>query len=170
WIPPSPNLRTAEAALAYPGTCLLEATNVTEGRGTEAPFLLIGAPWLDPDALRRRVRVAGFALAPVQFTPVEGPAAPDPKYRRQRCLGLRVAVTDPGRARPYALGVALLHALREQPGFGWSAVRAHHLDWLVGTRSLRQALERGDSVKAILRAEAAAIKAFRAERRPALLY
>ena len=60
WVPPSPNLRTAEAALAYPGTCLLEATNVTEGRGTEAPFLLVGAPWVDAEAVRRRVAVPGL--------------------------------------------------------------------------------------------------------------
>jgi uncharacterized protein YbbC (DUF1343 family) len=46
WLPPSPNLRSAQAALAYPGVCLLEATNVSEGRGTETPFLLLGAPWL----------------------------------------------------------------------------------------------------------------------------
>ena len=61
WIAPSPNLRSAEAALAYPGTCLLEATNVSEGRGTESPFLLIGAPWMEPRRLLRdsRRRVSG---------------------------------------------------------------------------------------------------------------
>ena len=51
WLNPSPNLRSPEAALAYPGTCLVEATNASEGRGTEAPFLLIGAPWVKPEAM-----------------------------------------------------------------------------------------------------------------------
>jgi uncharacterized protein YbbC (DUF1343 family) len=81
WVPPSPNLRTAEAALAYPGTCLLEATNVTEGRGTETPFLLIGAPWLRLEALIGRIpRAAGFRLEAVRFTPRSSPGARDPKY------------------------------------------------------------------------------------------
>lgn len=170
WIPPSPNLRTAEAALAYPGTCLLEATNVTEGRGTEAPFLLIGAPWLDVPALRRAVKADGYVLEAATFTPQAGPAAPSPKYKDQACRGLRVRVRDRRGVRPYALGVALLHALRAQPGFAWSGVRPDHLDWLVGTRALRVALERGDSVQAILDADRAAIAAFRADRRSALLY
>jgi uncharacterized protein YbbC (DUF1343 family) len=170
WVPPSPNLRTAEAALAYPGTCLIEATNVTEGRGTEAPFLLIGAPWVDPAALTRAVRVPGYALAPASFTSHAGPAAPAPKHKDQPCRGVRIRVTDRQRAQPYALGVTLLHALRRQPGFAWSGVRPDHLDWLTGTRALREALERGDSVDAILRADDAAIAAFREQRRPALLY
>lgn len=170
WVPPSPNLRTAEAALAYPGTCLLEATNVTEGRGTEAPFLLIGAPWLDAAALRRNVDVKGFSLESTRFTPRASPAAPRPKYADLACEGLRVRVTDGRRAHPYALGVALLHALRAQRGFGWSGVRPDHLDSLVGTPALRQALERGDSVKAILGADEPAIAAFRAARASALLY
>ena len=64
WVPPSPNLRTAEAALAYPGARLLEATNVSEGRGTEAPFLLFGAPWLKPDELAAAVRARGSLSSP----------------------------------------------------------------------------------------------------------
>jgi uncharacterized protein YbbC (DUF1343 family) len=170
WIPPSPNLRTAEAALAYPGTCLMEATNVTEGRGTEAPFLLLGAPWLEAEALVRRVSVAGFALEPARFTPRSGPAAPKPKHLDRECRGVRVRVTDAAAARPYALGITVLHALRAQPGFGWSGVRPDHLDWLLGTRSVRIALERGDSVDAILRADEPAIAAFREGRKGALLY
>jgi uncharacterized protein YbbC (DUF1343 family) len=170
WLPPSPNLRSAEAALAYPGTCLLEATNVTEGRGTEAPFLLLGAPWLDAPALAKGVSVPGFALSVTSFTPESGPAAPRPKHLGQKCAGIRVNVTDARRARPYALGIALLHALRRQGGFGWSGVREGHLDWLLGTSAVRVALERGDGVDAILRADEATVAAFRRERQAALLY
>jgi uncharacterized protein YbbC (DUF1343 family) len=170
WVPPSPNLRTAEAALAYPGTCLLEATNASEGRGTEAPFLLIGAPWMDAEALRRRVSVPGFALEAARFTPRASAAAPKPKHAGRECAGLRVRVTDAAAARPYALGIALLHALRGQKGFDWSGVRADHLDWLLGTRSVRLALERGDSVDAILKMDEATIAAFRDDRQAALLY
>src|SRR5262249_39993816 len=64
WGPPSPTLRTAEAALVYPGTCLLEATNVTEGRGTSAPFLLFGAPWLRTEPLLAGLEAPGLRLEP----------------------------------------------------------------------------------------------------------
>lgn len=170
WVPPSPNLRSAEAALAYPGTCLLEATNVSEGRGAEAPFLVFGAPWLRGEELRRAVSVPGFALEPARFTPRASEAAPDPKYRDQECAGLRVRVTDGGAARPYELGLALLAALRRgNPEFRWRDEGAA-LDRLLGTRRVREALERGDSARAVVAADAVAIEAFRRNRRAALLY
>jgi uncharacterized protein YbbC (DUF1343 family) len=167
WVPPSPNLRTAEAALAYPGTCLLESTRATEGRGTDAPFLLIGAPWVDAKALAA-VRSAGFALTPTRFTPRASEAAPSPKHRGVECAGVSVAVTDPSATRPYELGLRLLQALRKQSGFGWT--REGALDWLLGTRRVREALERGDTVEAMLDANAGDLAAWERERAPALLY
>ena len=77
-------------------------------------------------------------------------------------------MTDAQAAKPYALGVALLHALRRQPEFRWR--RDGALDWLVGTRKLREALERGDTVETIVAADAPAIEAYRRERLPSLLY
>jgi uncharacterized protein YbbC (DUF1343 family) len=170
WVAPSPNLRSAEAALAYPGVALLEATNVSEGRGTESPFLLLGAPRLDAAALAAAVGVPGYSLAPVRFTPRASPAAPRPKHEGVECAGLRVGVTDAAHARPYTLGVALLHALRDQPGFGWSGLRPDHLDWLLGTRRVRRMLDVGASVEGILAADADDIEAWRAERKAILLY
>jgi uncharacterized protein YbbC (DUF1343 family) len=167
WVPPSPNLRTAEAALAYPGTCLIESTRATEGRGTEAPFLLIGAPWVDADALAS-VRSPGFALVKARFTPRASEAAPSPKHRDVECAGVRVSVTDASLTRPYELGLRLLQALRKQAGFGWT--RDGALDWLVGTRRVREALERGDSIEAMLDANAADLAAWERERAPQLLY
>ena len=94
WVPPSPNLRTPEAAIAYPGTALVEGTNVSEGRGTDAPFLLIGAPWLKPELLVPVVKVPGFTVEPTTFTPAASPAAPSPKHAGKASPGLRVKVTD----------------------------------------------------------------------------
>ena len=79
WVKPSPNLRSAEAALLYPGTCLLEATNLSEGRGTESPFLLFGAPWLRPRSLSEEIAAPGLAFEPTEFTPVGSAAAPEPR-------------------------------------------------------------------------------------------
>jgi uncharacterized protein YbbC (DUF1343 family) len=171
WVRPSPNLRSPEAALAYPGTCLLEATNVSEGRGTEAPFLLLGAPWVRAEAVRRAVDAPGFRLEATSFTPAASAVAPRPKYEGRSCAGLRVRVVDRHEARPYALGVRLLVALRQlHPEFAWTRDGGAGLDVLLGTRTVRAALVRGESVEAILAADAPAIERFAQERQPALLY
>jgi uncharacterized protein YbbC (DUF1343 family) len=167
WVAPSPNLRSAEAAIAYPGTALIEATNVSEGRGTEAPFLLIGAPWADAAALAA-ISVPGFALEATKFTPHAADSAPDPKFKDQECNGVRVKVTDARAAKPYTLGVALLATLRKSKEFGWRSEGA--LDRLAGTRKLREALEKDLAVDAIVEADTPALEAFRKERREALIY
>jgi uncharacterized protein YbbC (DUF1343 family) len=169
WVNPSPNLRSAEAAIAYPGTCLLEATNASEGRVTEAPFLLVGASWVKAEAVAREAATPGFALEPTTFTPEASPAAPTPKLRGELCRGVRVRVTDAAAARPWALGLRLLVALRRHPEFAWVREGAW-LDTLSGTKAVRAALERGDGVETILAAEAPAIERWRRERATALLY
>jgi uncharacterized protein YbbC (DUF1343 family) len=169
WLPPSPNLRTPEAALAYPGVALLETTNVSEGRGTDAPFLLLGAPWLRPRALACAVRGTGFALEPARFTPRASAGAPNPKHDGIDCAGYRVLVTEAAAARPYRLGLVLLHALAREPGFRWLRDGAA-LDALLGTRRVREALVRGEAVETILSGDAAGHAAFRNDRLPALLY
>jgi uncharacterized protein YbbC (DUF1343 family) len=169
WVAPSPNLRSPEAALAYAGTALLEATNVSEGRGTDDPFLLVGAPWLSPEGAIAAVHAPGFALTRARFTPRASEAALEPKYTDEECRGLRVSVTSPGKARPYAFGIALLSRLRRQPGFRWLR-DGEILDVLLGTRRPRQALDAGASADAILRADAPRVEAFRRFRRPWLLY
>jgi uncharacterized protein YbbC (DUF1343 family)/beta-glucosidase-like glycosyl hydrolase len=167
WVPPSPNLRSFEAAIAYPGVCLLEATNVSPGRGTDTPFLLLGAPWLRPEDIR--VAVPGFELEPARFTPAASPAAPDPKYLDQECQGVRVAVTDAGSAHSYLLGVELLAALRTRPEFELKEEGAA-LIRLVGTPRLLDDLRSGLTAERIVASDAAAHEAWRRERAPALLY
>jgi uncharacterized protein YbbC (DUF1343 family) len=171
WVPPSPNLRSAEAAMAYPGVALLEATNVSEGRGTEAPFLRFGAPWLSVPSEKRLLGLsaAGFSLEPGEFTPTRSEAAPDARYAGERCRGLRVRVVDERAARPYAMGLRLLSVLAADPGFAWRE-SGHGLDRLLGTARVRRALAKGRSVDAIVGEDQAAIARFRSERRRALLY
>jgi uncharacterized protein YbbC (DUF1343 family) len=169
WVNPSPNLRSAEAALAYPGTCLVEGTNASEGRGTQAPFLLVGAPWVKPEALAREAATAGFALEPASFTPRASAAAPQPKHKDVACRGVRIRVTDAAAATPWALGLRLLTALRRHREFAWIRQGAG-LDTLVGTKAVRAAIERGDPVEGILESEAAAIAAWRRERQASLIY
>ena len=167
WVPPSPNLRSPDAALAYPGIALLEGTNVSEGRGTATPFLIFGAPWLRSPKLQ--VSGPGFELEPILFTPSASPAAPDPKYLDQECHGMMVRVTDPATAQPYRLGVTLLAALSSRTGFEWKRDGAA-LTWLLGTSRLLDDLRRGKTVEQILDADRADHEAWRRVRKPALLY
>jgi len=169
WTAPSPNLRSADAALAYPGTCLLEATNVAEGRGTESPFLLIGAPWMEPARLLRGLATPGFRLEAASFKPRASPAAPEPKYDGVLCAGVRVWPLAPSPRDGYRLGLTLLHALRTEPQFQFLRAGAA-LDTLLGTTTVREAIERGESVDEVLMRDEAGQAAFRRERAAALLY
>lgn len=169
WVNPSPNLRSPQAARVYPGTCLIEATNLSEGRGTDAPFLTVGAPWLRPRALAEALEAPGLAFEPTQFTPESSAAARSPKHLGATCSGLRVRVRDPRAVRPYAFGLQLLSALRLQPEFRWVREGAW-LDTLLGTKRVRLALERGDAVAEILAEDHPFHQRFARDTRDLLLY
>jgi len=169
WVPPSPNLRTPEAALVYPGTALVEGTNASEGRGTETPFLLIGAPWLKAEAVIPTLPSSGVEFEATTFTPEASPAAPEPKHSGVPCAGIHITVKDAAAVTPYKLGVALLVALKGQAGFEWLREGAA-IDRLVGTKKLRAAIDRGDPVDAIVASDLPAIETFRKARQKSLLY
>ena len=170
WVNPSPNLRSAAACLAYPGTCMIEGTNATEGRGTDAPFLKIGAPWFKPAEMARAVRVAGFTCDPTIFTPTSSTAAPSPKHLNVECRGLDIRVTDAHKAEPFRLGLTLLIEMKKRHAeFAWIR-EGTGFDRLLGTKALRAAIDRGDSVDAILAQERVAIEEFRRARASSLLY
>jgi uncharacterized protein YbbC (DUF1343 family) len=111
FVPPSPNMPTYDTALVYPGGCLLEGTNLSEGRGTTRPFEIVGAPWLDGVRLARELRAlgeraadvfGGFAARPLTFAPTFQ------KYAGEVCGGVQIHVTDPRAFRPVATYVALV--------------------------------------------------------------
>jgi uncharacterized protein YbbC (DUF1343 family) len=129
----------------------------------------VGAPFVKPETIVPLVKVPGYTLEPTTFTPAASPAAPTPKHVGKASPGVRVKVTSAAEAKPYQLGVALLAALRMQPGFEWLR-EGEALDRLVGTKKLRAALEAGQPVDAIVAADAAAIAKYREERLKALLY
>jgi uncharacterized protein YbbC (DUF1343 family) len=165
WIAPSPNLRSAEAALAYPGVGLLEATNLSEGRGTPQPFLFLGAPWLDPQTLV--IEAPGYRLEPAELVPEPDRGAPDPRFAGETVRGLRVAIANPRSAEPWRLGIELLAALGGDPRFTLDGER---LTRLVGNPRPAAMLAAGATADEIVAADAADHAAWRVERRPALLY
>ncbi len=169
WLPPSPNIPTSESALVYAGTCLFEGTNLNEGRGTDTPFEIMGAPWLDAeqvlDALDDEVK-SGFAIEAVKYTPVSVPGkASSPRHQDEECNGLRLRLQDPTVARPFSLTVALLGAIRR--------IHPHEYQWersfdvLAGSEDLRKHIEQGQTWKQITVACQAGITAFD-EARPKL--
>lgn len=162
WLPPSPNIPTPDTALVYVGACLFEGTNLNEGRGTDSPFQLVGAPWLDPARVLAAMEpgaAAGCALWPTFYTPrsIPGKAA-NPRFQGQFCRGIRIAVTDHPKVRAFTLAVALIRAMREihPDHFAWDPM----FDTLAGGPGLRRQIEAGKTAAAIAAEAAPALEAF----------
>ncbi|TAM45212.1 MAG: DUF1343 domain-containing protein [Acidobacteria bacterium] len=161
WVAPSPNMPALLTATIYPGACLVEATNLSEGRGTTRPFQLIGAPWLDGEALAARLNRLdrpGARFRAARFRPQFG------KHAGSVCSGVEWHVTDRGALRPLEVGVHLLAAVRAQhpAEFAWRreayefVAGVPAIDLLTGSSWAREAIEgrrRLDEVLAVWRAE-----------------
>jgi uncharacterized protein YbbC (DUF1343 family) len=169
FVPPSPNLRTLESLFHYPGVCLFEGTNLSVGRGSDAPFEQLGAPWLDTDAVlaaMRRVDLPGVQLQGVEFTP-RRPG--DGKYADTLLHGIRLRLTHRSTYDPTRTAVYLLAAVRSRhrERFAWIPAQ---FDRLAGGPTLRQQIESGVDPEEIVRSWQAERDHFRERRRSALLY
>jgi uncharacterized protein YbbC (DUF1343 family) len=148
WINPSPNMRSVDAALLYPGTVFFEATNVSEGRGTDRPFHLIGASWLiDAGAIARELNAKG--LPGVRFDSTSRAIARGAKFAGQTIPMIEITITDRNAVRPAELGAYMLRAIyrRHPRQFSW---REQGIERLSGTRALREAVEREGGVEALI--------------------
>ena len=175
WVAPSPNMPTPDTALVYPGGCLVEGTNLSEGRGTTRPFEWVGAPYLNAHtyaATLESLRLPGVAFRPVRFAPTFH------KWARRTCDGVQLHVTDRARFKPFLTNLALIDAARRLAprGFAWRKPpyeferRLLPIDILLGTDRIRRALERGASLAALERGWARDLSQWRRQRRPALAY
>jgi uncharacterized protein YbbC (DUF1343 family) len=175
WILPSPNMPTVDTAVVYPGQCLIEGTNLSEGRGTTKPFELCGAPWLDAQALAARLdreALPGVAFRAAWFQPTFQ------KWVGLVCGGVQVHVTDRRVFQPVRAGLALLAAARELSGghFLWRTEAYEFvndpiaIDLLLGSARERLALEPGISWREMADAWTVEEKEFAKRRRPFLLY
>ena len=146
WLPLSPNIRSAEAALIYPATCLVEGTNVSEGRGTERPFLLIGAPFIDGRKLAAELstlKLPGLAFAAAEFTPVAS------KHAGVGCQGVSIQVQDPARLRPTAAGMRILATIQRMYPAEFQVRRKSFLR-LIGSAEAYQVLTAGGDLDDLL--------------------
>ncbi len=156
WLPPSPNMPTVDTARVYPGGCLFEGTNLSEGRGTTRPFELWGAPWLDPYELCEALaaeRLPGIRFRPVYFEPTFH------KHAGQTCGGAFWHVDDRDAFRPIRTGLACLRAARRLGGaaFRWRTERYEFrddvpaIDLLAGDAAVREAIDADRPLEAITR-------------------
>lgn len=117
WIKPSPNIPNLETALIYPGMCLLEGTNISEGRGTNNPFQWFGAPWIDSRVLSQKLnnlKLSGVVFVPKSFTPISIPGVADkPKYEDQLCYGIEIRIIDRNKFNSVKSGVNILKTINE---------------------------------------------------------
>jgi uncharacterized protein YbbC (DUF1343 family) len=175
WVLPSPNMPTVDTAFVYPGQCLLEGTNLSEGRGTTRPFELCGGPGVDARRLCRGLHdegLPGVAFRPAWFRPTFQ------KCAGRACGGLQVHVLDREAFQPVRTGLAVLAALRDlaREAFAWRrevyefVADRPAIDLLFGSDRERAALEAGQTAADIARAWEAEEEAFRARRKPFLLY
>ncbi len=175
WIMPSPNLPTLETAIVYPGTCLLEGTNISEGRGTTRPFELVGAPFIAARALANEL--SRYALSGVRFRAcVIEPVFH--KFAGQHCEALQLHVTDRRAFDAYRTGIALLVAVKSlwPDDLAWRTKPYEFrddvpaIDLLTGTSLVREAIDAGKDLDSVMRIACAGTELYAAGRVSALLY
>jgi uncharacterized protein YbbC (DUF1343 family) len=152
WVLPSPNMPALETALVYPGMVLLEATNLSEGRGTTRPFEIVGAPFLDVESVIKQISsysIKGCVFRKHDFIPTFQ------KWQGKYCRGLQVHVTAPGLYEPVYTTAAILQAIIKtsggqfsfkQPPYEYDTVNMP-FDILSGDTTLREAIARGEDLR-----------------------
>lgn len=166
WVPTSPGVPALATTIVYPGSCLIEGTNLSEGRGTTLPFEQIGAPYVDGWALAETLNsleLPGVKFRPLRFEPT------DSKWTGQVCGGVQLHILDRASLRPVTVGLHLIATLKAlyPDQFAW---RLPHFDRLMGTDRARQQLEAGLPVPDIVASWAPDLETFETQRYKVLLY
>ena len=164
WVNPSPNLRGLEQAALYPGVALLEGTNLSVGRGTDKPFEVVGAPWIDGKELASYLNgryIAGVRFVPTNFTPTSG------TYARQPCSGIHIIITDRESLDAPELGIELAAALHQLSPLGFDIPP---VDRLLVNKSVLSAIQAGEDPRRIADDWRGAVEQFMLVRVKYLLY
>lgn len=175
WVLPSPNMPTIETALVYPGMCLLEGTNISEGRGTTRPFEILGAAYADGRALASKLSelaLPGVVFRPCVFTPTFD------KFTRQTCFGVQLHITDRQTFLSYRTGLAVIWAFKQlwPTQFAWRQEPYEFrddvpaIDLLTGFTDVREGIDRGDSFDAVMKRALRGTQIYDTGRDAALLY
>ncbi len=172
WVQTSPNMPDLETATLYPGMCLIEGTNISEGRGTHSPFKLFGAPWIQGDSLKHvleNFHPLGVSFSTTEFEPQSLPEmAPNPKYLGQICSGLHLRLTNRNIFRSVSFGVEVLSAIHRL--YPKHLTFRKSFDLLAGQSTLRQQIENDVPPKDIVAGWTREISDFKIKRKKYLLY
>ncbi len=166
WVTPSPNMPTLDTATLYPGTCLFEGTNVSEGRGTTKPFEYIGAPWIDKETWitgLNACKFPGVLFRPIVFTPQFS------KYSGETCHGVAIHITERKQVKPIEIAVWMLQLLLDEHANDFE-FRESHFDRLAGSSELREALLTKISYEKIIESWSSNLAQFQERQQPYLLY
>jgi uncharacterized protein YbbC (DUF1343 family) len=151
WVLPSPNMPSPETAIVYPGMCLFEGTNLSEGRGTTRPFEIFGTPFIEPDKLIKRLlrfKLPGLIFRPMYFQPTFQ------KHTGKLCGGAQIHVINRERLKPFKTGVAIIKSIHDlypehfawkQPPYEYETEKMP-IDILAGTDRLRKDIEKGEKL------------------------
>ncbi len=164
WINPSPNLRSLTEAILYPGIGMIEGANISVGRGTDTPFEVVGAPWIDPAALARYLnerQISGVRFVPVRFKPDAS------TYAGQQCGGVNIVLIDRESLDAAEMGLEIAAALRRLYP---DQFKTEALDGLLLNRATLNALTAGEDPQRIAEDWQDAIAKFNATRAKYLLY
>lgn len=173
WIPPSPNIPDKETAIVYPGTCFLEGTNISEGRGTGKPFLQIGAPFISSEELlneMERFNDGTYGLSSISFSPksLHGKAE-NPKYENKNCSGVLIKINNYENFNAVRFGVNLIYVLHKLYPKSFRFIN-EHFDKLAGTDRLRILLQENKTPESIFDSWKDDLKKFNSIRKKYLLY
>jgi uncharacterized protein YbbC (DUF1343 family) len=164
WVNPSPNMRSLTEASLYPGIGLLETTNVSVGRGTDTPFELVGAPWLDGRKLAsilNRSQLAGVRFVPVRFTPRAS------IHKDTECGGINIVITDRAQFDPVTTGLEIASQLLKLYPKDFAVDQFNRL---LANRKVYDALRQGVEARALRQIWQSDLAAFRSVRSKYLLY
>jgi uncharacterized protein YbbC (DUF1343 family) len=173
WIKPSPNITDLQTAIVYPGTCLIEGTNISEGRGTAQPFLTIGAPFIKARQLvngLRKFKIKGLTFTETFFTPKDIPTVSvNPKYKEKLCYGISIKVIDKRKVESVKFGITLISVLHKLYPKEFS-FREKSFDLLSGDSKIREQLLRDTSPEKISKSYQKELSNFKEKRKKYLLY
>jgi len=173
WLAPSPNIPRLETAIIYPGMCLIEGVNVSEGRGTYSPFLKIGAPYIDSDDLLKTLNTfehSEIELKKIKFTPKSIPnMSTYPKYKNIECSGIEVKIIEREKLNALRFGIEILYSIHKLYPNDFE-FRKNYLDKLFGNKNLSNMLKSNSSPNQIFETWEIELEDFKNLREKYLLY
>lgn len=165
FIKPSPNMTSIDCAALYPGLCLIEGTNISEARGTDSPFMMFGAPWINGQELADKLNSLGLPamrLAAAEFTPKSS------KFKDAQCFGCKITITNRDALKPFESGILIIDTIHRQypQHFKWEPI----FDKLCGTDTIRKAITNGESLPVLFEKWDKDVEKFKLTRAKYLIY